>query len=478
MRVGNIVRILVAGALLIAASTAAAQSTKTRVGKFEYDGGYPTKKNVERLNDQLEFQRAVQAYLWALPWVGFAQWQEQHREVFGAEDGALVRYDGYRDKLGALTPDPGGPFLVGFHDLELGGPLLVQVSDAHARGTITDAWQHPLVAFEAGGSYVVAGPGQPLEDPGTHTVVASPTRNIGVWCREVDGEGCETRRWTGGGGGDAIPVVDADGRAWSASPPPGMEYWRLVHRLLEEESIRERDLGLLSLLDAIGLGKETGFDPGMEGAERLEEAVAVGNAMARYLTYAERREGDEAFPDTQWQRPVEPDRDPTKVGLATLDERVAWFFLGPVHDGGGADGERDATTVLVLACRSKSGRWLWGENTYRLRIPADVPATAGWAVTAYDAGTRGFIENEPEIPGVDSSKELEKNEDGSIFVYFGPEPPDDEDKHANWVPTVADRGWFAIFRFHDPTGALRDGSWTLPDIVMTASDDELFGGGG
>lgn len=32
-----------------------------------FDGGYPTPEAVERLFDELDFQRAVQVYLWALP---------------------------------------------------------------------------------------------------------------------------------------------------------------------------------------------------------------------------------------------------------------------------------------------------------------------------------------------------------------------------------------------------------------------------
>ena len=51
----------------------------------------------------MDFQRAVQAYLWAIPLTGFAQWQEEHENVFGAKDGDLVYYVSFKDKLGLLT---------------------------------------------------------------------------------------------------------------------------------------------------------------------------------------------------------------------------------------------------------------------------------------------------------------------------------------------------------------------------------------
>ena len=34
--------------------------------------------------DELDYQLACQAYLWSLPLVSYAQWQQQHRDVFGA----------------------------------------------------------------------------------------------------------------------------------------------------------------------------------------------------------------------------------------------------------------------------------------------------------------------------------------------------------------------------------------------------------
>src|SRR5262245_14068725 len=49
----------------------------TRIGRlpFHHDfaKGYPTKETVEKLYDERDFQRACQAYLWALPAVAFAQ---------------------------------------------------------------------------------------------------------------------------------------------------------------------------------------------------------------------------------------------------------------------------------------------------------------------------------------------------------------------------------------------------------------------
>jgi hypothetical protein len=84
---------------------------KQNVERMNRDTRYSmaTAESLVRLYDELDFQRAVQTYLWAIPLVSFAQWQEQHERVFGAGDGDLVFYVSYRDRLGLLTSNATTP---------------------------------------------------------------------------------------------------------------------------------------------------------------------------------------------------------------------------------------------------------------------------------------------------------------------------------------------------------------------------------
>lgn len=50
----------------------------------------PTKATVEKLYDEMDFQRACQAYLWALPIVGSAQAKLQHELNADARDGDIA----------------------------------------------------------------------------------------------------------------------------------------------------------------------------------------------------------------------------------------------------------------------------------------------------------------------------------------------------------------------------------------------------
>jgi hypothetical protein len=85
---------------------------ETRIGQLRFEGGYPSNETVDKLYEEMDFQCAVQAYIWAIPLVSFAQWQEQHENVFGAQDGDPVLYVSYQDKLGLLTVNTTTPYLV------------------------------------------------------------------------------------------------------------------------------------------------------------------------------------------------------------------------------------------------------------------------------------------------------------------------------------------------------------------------------
>ena len=47
-------------------------TVETRIGELTFENGYPSRESVEKLFDAMDFQRATQAYIWALPTVSFA----------------------------------------------------------------------------------------------------------------------------------------------------------------------------------------------------------------------------------------------------------------------------------------------------------------------------------------------------------------------------------------------------------------------
>ena len=91
---------------------AVADTVSTRIGQVELTEGIPASPQVaEQLFDASDFQRAAQAYVWALPIVGFAQWQSQAQSVFGAKDTDMVLCESVKDKLGILTANATTPYI-------------------------------------------------------------------------------------------------------------------------------------------------------------------------------------------------------------------------------------------------------------------------------------------------------------------------------------------------------------------------------
>ena len=72
---------LIAGAIgaVLTSTVLQAETLDTRIGKLEFThdfaDGYPTDATVKKLLNEMDFQRAVKADVWAIPFASMAQWQ-------------------------------------------------------------------------------------------------------------------------------------------------------------------------------------------------------------------------------------------------------------------------------------------------------------------------------------------------------------------------------------------------------------------
>lgn len=451
----------------------------SRIGPLAFEGGYPSEESVARLYDELDFQRAVQAYLWAVPLVSFARWQEQHETVFGQQDGDLVLTKGFRDKLGLLTANDTTPYLIGFLNLQRTGPLVIDYPKGQTAGAVLDFWQRPVTDLGLtgpdqgeGGQYLVLAPGQEAPRDATgYRVVQSPMNNImhGLRVLSPDPKAAETLMsgyqaypYAQRGSPRRIRIIPANGRTWSGWPESAMELWGLVAKMLDQEPVHERDRMMVAMIKPLGLEKGKPFRPDARQTRILEQAAVAGEAMARCLSYAKRQREAEIWPGTHWKNAVLLEANQETEHHTALDERTAWFYEAVTLSAGMTTKTPGQGQVYIGIQKDKEGRWLQGGNRYTLRIPPDPPVKQFWAITLYDVETRCFIDTPHELAGLDSRKKLVANADGSVDLHFGPAAP--AGKESNWLPTFPGRGWFAYFRFYAPTEAYFDRSWSLPDV--------------
>jgi hypothetical protein len=452
-----------------------AQTIDTRIGKLQFThdfvNGYPTHETVQKLYDERDFQRACQAYLWAIPAVSFAQWQHGQAS-FGAGNGDIAALLSYDDRLGVLTPNATTPYYLAFADLTA-GPFVIDMPP-NVRGALSDGWQHALPDTHKSAKYLVLGPGQDAPaDVSGFEVRHSPTFNMFVGIRITVTDPKEAAALLGQfraypyarrANPLATKIVSPQGKRWTGMPPRGMEYWQRADEVIQREPIEERDRFFHEMLKPLGIEKGKTFHPDARQTKILTDAALVGEAMARANTFERRFAGMMYRPDAHWHYALQLDADDPDAFWYLLDERAAWFYeavgasadMAPKHPG--------PTSAYLGAYTDRSGDWLDGARSYRLHVPPDAPAKLFWSVTLYDVDTRSLLVNDQKIADRSSRMDLKKNADGSVDIYCGPEAP--AGFESNWIPTVAGKSWFAYFRLYEPTETYFKKSWPLGDFEL------------
>jgi hypothetical protein len=174
-------------------SSANVQTVATRIGNFNFELGVPTTETVVKLYDEMDFQRACQLYLWALPAVNSMQAKLYASVVCGSTGGDCAVFEGYHNLSGTLTPNVITPYISGDLDLAKSGPMVVEVPAGLLAGSAMDFWQRPLTDFGIlgpdkgnGGKYLFLGPGQDVLKTEDAVVLRSPTFGVLFFYRALD----------------------------------------------------------------------------------------------------------------------------------------------------------------------------------------------------------------------------------------------------------------------------------------------------
>ncbi|ODA66054.1 hypothetical protein A7A08_03068 [Methyloligella halotolerans] len=462
-------------------STAENEKTiDTRIGPLTFESGYPSRETVQKLYDEMDFQRAAQAYIWGIPAVGLNEWRRAHYVVFGGKSGEMLNYFDFAEKLGILTPNYTTPYIATFIDLRETGPFVIEVPAGLIAGMILDNWQRVLADLGVvgpdmgrGGKYLILPPGYgPVEADG-YFVVEATSRDVLAGFRLLGDDKeqaiaelvpqIKTYSWGPEGTGEPMVARAAGEKKWSQMPPHGMAYWDSLNEVIQRNPVDERDRLTLAQLKFLGIEKGKSFKPDARQKKILEDGVVVGEAMAKVNT-TDKRVEPPFWKGTNWKHALVVATDQKANTYDQLDERAAWFYEAVVISKAMLTQTPGVGQRYIASYKDADGNWLSGQNTYKLHVPPNPPAKGFWSVTAYDEGTRQMQITEQGRPDISSRKEdIAKNDDGSIDVYFGPKAP--KGHLENWVQTNPDKGWFAYFRFYGPTEAFFDKSWSLPDIT-------------
>ena len=272
-------------------------TVSTRIGSLAFEGGFPSDDTVNLLYDELDFQRACQAYIWALPMVSMAEWQRAQQEQFGAGPYDFVFYLTSEDKMGILTANATTPYIMGFVNLAESGPLVIEVPQGLVAGGVMDYWERPVTDVGQtgpdagnGGKYLILGPEHDNVTSEGYYVSRSATNHIFLGLRALApsleesmalAKAMQAYPYSERENPTMSRLINPEGQEWQGHQPRGIEYWERLADILETEPVESRDSMIMAMLRPLGIGHGLSFDPDERTRRILTEATLVGEAMAR-----------------------------------------------------------------------------------------------------------------------------------------------------------------------------------------------------
>jgi hypothetical protein len=453
---------------------------ETRLGTLKFFDGFPDDATVEKLYDNLDFQRAVQAYLLALAPVNMAGLREGLLGVGPAN----VTIPTFEANLNArsifLTPNATTPYTWIWLDLH-GGPLVAEVPP-RTLGMIDDFWFRYVTDIGIvgpdqgkGGKYLLLPPGYKGEVPQGYLVVRVPTfESILVW-RNMPVQGDikpaieslrkNTRIYplSQAANPPANTFVNVSDRDFCTVAPADYRFWELLNYVVQNEPVESCDPVTLGFFASIGIEKGKPFAPDERMKKILHEAAAVGDATARALTYQSRIPEAFYYPKSTWRQWLGGYKFESQPGVSYLDAAAFFYFYAT-----GVTPAMEAKMVgqgsqYAVGIVDSKGKGLDGGKKYRLHVKPNVPVKDFWSAIVYDNQTRSMLQTDQDFPQVSSlDKGLVANADGSVDVYFGPTPPAGMEN--NWIQTIPGKGWNMLFRLYGPLEPWFDKTWKLNEI--------------
>jgi hypothetical protein len=102
--------------------------------------GVPTPQTATKLYDEMDFQRAVQSYLWGLPIVGMEQNRQGLVHDTSAKSGDLALYNDFRSKSTILAANNNAPYTTGSSTSPKGARFVVDYPPGLSAGAVIDWW--------------------------------------------------------------------------------------------------------------------------------------------------------------------------------------------------------------------------------------------------------------------------------------------------------------------------------------------------
>lgn len=463
----------------------------------------PTAATTQTLMDELTFQRAMQTYLWAMPLLNTAGMRDGAAQAFGTGYNIMPVWAKRLDaKTKITTPNSDLIYGMVFENLAKTGPLVFE-APAKLQGILLDFWQRPMPVDGldyagdvglpgpdkgAGGKFLILPPGYKKEVPKGYYVYRSTTNNVFIFLRSFYTDPADTspavallkqsRIYPLGQKESAKPMQfpDGSGRELNMLPHSDFSAFEQLKQIVDDEGLNLASPDWLGMLAGIGVVANQPFAPEARTRELLDAAAKTGYKTSRAIGFQPGvgKADFHVYKDRKWLNPVNnlTSRWPNapldltfqaKQGdYRHLDVRT-WFFTDYYSISPGMVSMTPGKGAFyMMTFEDADGDQLNGDQSYKVNLPANIPAELFWSVTLYEAENASGLANGQPFPSLGKLDKPVQNPDGSTDLYIGPKAPAGHEK--NWLATAPGRGFFSILRLYAPAKPAIDGSWKPGDL--------------
>ncbi|HVY74801.1 MAG TPA: DUF1254 domain-containing protein [Puia sp.] len=456
--------------------------------------GYPSEAGIKELQDELLFQRATQAYLWALPAINMYGMKEGSEKDFGKGYNILPIW---KERLNAktliTTPNSDVIYALGYLDLKEDGPIVIDAPPG-LQGILDDFWQRPIQSVGLidgrkwrgdvglpgpdkgkGGKYLILPPDYKGKIPTGYYVYRSGTYGVFVFWRGFFKDPKDLKPpvevmektviYPLGKKDQAKPMQFPDG----STGPHNMLYpsdgsaFEMLSRFIDHEYVDTADMEMRGILQSIGIEKGKPFNPDAHTKDILDKAARTAYKMGKMIGFdlINYVPDTKYYSDKQWLNGFPVNETFTAGTYNYINPRTSFFAAAYSASPVMALNVENMGSKYPSAFRDADGNFFSGSHSYVLHLPKNVPALLFWSVTLYDAETAAGLDNGQPFPSINSMDKPAMNADSTYDFYFGPDSPGEG---KNWIRTVPDKGFFVNIRLYGPKKSFFDHSW-IPDDV-------------
>jgi hypothetical protein len=337
------------------------ETVETSIGTLNFVDGVPIAPTAQQLYDLLDFLRGVEVFLHFVPVTSLEAIRLDSVDRGATKSSQVLLFDQRGDSnplIPTVSPDP--VYCFGFLDLEADGPTVVEIPPGCGPGTVDDAYFRFVVDLGApgpdrgrGGKYLIVPSSYQGElpkdktDGGEYFIARSLSKVNWIALRGFlqDGKpdassktfrnGLKIYSLAQAATPPAMEFINCSNVSFNDVQANNFEFYHELDAVIQREPLDCFDPEMRGLAASIGIVKGRAFAPDDRMKKILTDAVTVGSATARAITFRHRDPRAPIFKNNRWTTGFiandHPRLDGDEMAGFNLDARTCLFYMATVN---------------------------------------------------------------------------------------------------------------------------------------------------